>query len=115
MIPTDVLNRIEQMLDEDKVRIDVSGQLDIFKHGNPSEWTMSFIKNCLREGKKYEGKELYPDDPNRSSRYYCMHNPYILSRKVILIGFLLLQDILIIHICSQNPGSKEGKVYYSKS
>ena len=31
----------------------------------------------------------------------------------ILIGFIILEDILIIHISPLNKNSKEGKVYYN--
>jgi len=67
----------------------------------------------LEEGKIYSGPELYPTIPKRKERYYCMHKPHTFSSKLILIGFRILENLLIIHIAPCNKHSKEGKIYYN--
>ena len=59
-----------------------------------------------------QGNELYPNKKERHKRYYCIHKYSLLSSKLILIAFLILKNILIIHISPLNKGSKEGKIYY---
>lgn len=105
MIDKKILNKIHKLLDEDRFDLDIDAEMDILKHGY--NWSKDFIKKCLMEGKIYEGSYLYPNDKKRCIRYYCIHKPYILSSKLILIGFLVLENILIIHISPLNKGSRE--------
>lgn len=110
MIDEKTLRRIHTLLDQDKVDFQVSAEIDILKQGY--NWSKRFIKECLRKGKKYSGAELYPGDKEREKRYYCIHKYSPLSSKLIFIGFLILDNLLIIHISPLNKGSKEGKIYY---
>ena len=111
MIDKTTFNRIQKLLNEGKVIFDLDAQKDILKHGY--NWSKDFIIKCLEKGKTYKGNELYPDNKKRHKRYYCIHKPFLLSSKLILIGFLILNNILIIHISPLNEGSKEGQIYYN--
>ena len=110
MISQDALKRIVLLLDTGHFNITVDAQNDILKQGY--NWSKDFIIDCMRNGKMFYGYELYPYDEARHTRYYCIHRLGLLSRRLILIGFILLDDILIIHISPLNPGSKEGRAYY---
>jgi hypothetical protein len=111
MIDKEVLGRIYELLDENKFEFDLDAEKDILKHGY--NWSKKFIIECLKKGKMYKGSELYPDNKERYKRYYCIHKHSLFSSKLMLIGFLVLENILIIHICPINKGSKEGRVYYN--
>ena len=111
MIDNAALDRIYELLKEGKFDFDRDAEIDILKQGY--NWSKDFIIECLKKGKKYKGSELYPDKKERHNRYYCMHKYSLLSSKLILITFLILKNILIIHISPLNKGSKEGKIYYN--
>lgn len=111
MIDEKTLSKIQGLLEDGKFEFERDAEIDIIKQGY--NWEKSFILDCLKQGKKYAGTELYPDDKKRHNRYYCIHKYSILSSKLILIGFLILEKILIIHIEPLNRGSKEGKIYYN--
>jgi hypothetical protein len=105
-----ILDKINLLIDENKVMLNNHAELDALKQGY--NWTKEFIKKCLKDGKKYEGSKLYPNKKDRHDRYYCIHKYSVLSSKLILIGFLVLENILIIHMQPCNKHSKEGKIYY---
>ena len=111
MIDEKTLSKIQGLLEEGKFEFDRDAEMDIFKQGY--NWKKSFILDCLRKGKHYKGDELYPDDKEKHNRYYCIHKYNLLFSKLILIGFIIQEGILIIHIAPSNKGSKEGKIYYS--
>lgn len=111
MINKDTLEKINRLLDEDKFELDVDAEMDILKQGY--NWSKDFIKKCLREGKKYDGIELYPNIEDRHDRYYCIHKYSLLFSKLILICFVIKYDLVVIHISPLNRGSKEGKIYYN--
>ncbi len=115
MIEEKTLNRIYELLNTDRFEFDLDAEIDILKQGY--NWSRDFIIDCLKKGKIYKGNELYPDKKERHERYYCIHEykSNILYSKLILIGFLIFKNILIIHISPLNKGSKEGKVYYNKN
>lgn len=106
-----IISRIHQLINDNKVILDFDAQKDILKQGY--NWSKEFIINCLNNGKIYTGIELYPVIPNRKKRYYCIHKPNAISSKLVLIGFFILKNLLIIHIAPCNPHSKEGKIYYN--
>jgi len=110
MIDKATLNRIYELLDTGRFEFDLAAEKDILKQGY--DWSKDFIIDCLKKGKLYTGRELYPDLKERHKRYYCIHKYQILSSKLIIIGFLVLENILIIHISPLNRGSKEGKIFY---
>ncbi len=110
MIDEKSLQQIHQMIDENKIYFDVEAEMDISKQGY--NWSKKFIKECLRKGKVYSGKEIYPEDDRRHERFYCIHKYSLISSKLIIIGFLIKDNLLIIHISPLNKGSKEGKTYY---
>jgi len=112
MIPEETLARVKDLVDEGKVLLDADARRDLLKHGY--RFSFEFLKTCLKEGNHYSGAELYPDEPRRRNRLYCLHKHVPLSSRVLLIGYVLTANIIIIHICEMNPSSKEGKVYYSK-
>jgi|SRR3989344_6613962 len=109
MIDKDTIDKINELLKDEKFYFDKDAEIDIIKQGY--NWSKDFIIECLKRGKKYKGSELYPDNKERHKRYYCIHKYSNLSSKLILIGFLILKNILIIHISPLNKGSKEGKMY----
>ncbi|MCX6706898.1 MAG: hypothetical protein NT001_02035 [Candidatus Woesearchaeota archaeon] len=111
MVDEETLKKINDLLDEGRFNFELDAEMDIIKQGY--NWSKEFIIDCLQKGKMYEGKELYPDKKERHKRYYCMHKYSILSSKLILICFIILEDILIIHISPLNKNSKEGKIYYN--
>ena len=111
MIDKKTFSRIQSLLEEGKFEFDRDAEIDIIKQGY--NWDKIFILDCLRKGKHYRGDELYPDMKNRHNRYYCIHKYSILIHKLIIIGFIIQEGILIIHISPLNKGSKEGKIYYS--
>lgn len=113
MIDDDTLNKIHEMLSNNRFDFDRDAEIDILKQGY--NWSKDFIIECLKKGKVYKGSELYPDLKKRHERCYCIHKPNLLSSKLILIGFLIFENILIIHISPLNRGSKEGKIYYNLS
>lgn len=111
MIDKETLNLIYQLLNEDRFEFAFDAEVDILKQGY--NWSKDFILNCLKNGKMYEGNELYPGKKERHNRYYCIHKYSILSSNLIIIGFLILDNILIIHISPLNKSTKEGKIYYN--
>lgn len=111
MIDEATLNKIYQLLNTGRFSFDLDAEKDILKQGY--NWSKDFILECMKKGKMYNGAELYPDDKNRHRRYYCIHKYSILSSKLMIIGFIILNDILIIHISPLNKGSKEGRIYYN--
>jgi len=111
MIDNNTLNKIHELLETGRFDFDLDAEKDILKQGY--NWSKDFIIGCLNKGKMYKGIELYPDKKGRHKRYYCIHKHSILSSKLILIGFLILKNILIIHISPLNKGSKEGRIYYN--
>ena len=111
MVDKEIIGRIHELIKENKVVFDFDAEKDILKQGY--NWTKEFIIKCLEEGKIYSGPELYPIIPERKERHYCIHKPHTFSSKLILIGFLILEDLLIIHIAPCNKHSKEGKIYYN--
>ena len=111
MIEKETLDKIHRLIKENKILFDMDAEIDILKHGY--NWSKEFIIECLKKGKKYKGSELYPDNKKRKDRYYCIHKYSALSSKLILIGFLILENLLIIHIQPLNKGSKEGRIFYS--
>lgn len=111
MIDEKTLTKIHSLINENKILFDIDAEKDILKQGY--NWSKEFIIECLKEGKKYKGSELYTSIKERWNRYYCIHKYSILSSKLILIGFLILKDLLIIHIQPCNKHSKEGKIYYN--
>ncbi len=111
MIDQKTLDKIHRLLEEGKFEFDLDAERDILKQGY--NWSKDFILMCLRKGKLYEGKKLYPEMRERHKRYYCIHKYSLISSQLILIGFIVLENILIIHISPLNRSSKEGKMYYS--
>ena len=111
MIDEKTLNKIQNLLEDGNFEFDVDAEIDIIKQGY--NWEKEFILDCLRKGKHYKGDELYPDDKKKHNRYYCMHKYSILSSKLIFIGFVMQEGILIIHVSPLNRGSKEGRIYYN--
>ena len=111
MIDEIKLNQIYELLETGRFNFDLDAERDILKQGY--NWSKEFIIECLKRGKMYNGAELYPDRKERHGRYYCIHKYSILSYKLIIIGFLILDNILIIHISPLNKGSNEGRIYYS--
>ena len=111
MIDKQTLDHIHRLLEENKFDFVLDAEMDLLKQNY--DWGKDFIIDCLKKGKKYTGSEIYPDIKERYDRYYCMHKYSILSSKIALIGFLVLKNILIIHICRLNKGSKEGRIYYN--
>lgn len=111
MIDQKILDQIHMLLNNGKFKFDFDAERDILKQGY--NWSTEFIIDCLRNGKIYAGTELYPDKKERHNRYYCIHKYSLFSSKLIIIGFLILNNILIIHISPLNKGSKEGRIYYN--
>ena len=111
MVEKETLNKIYRLLKENKILFDFDAEKDILKQGY--DWSKEFIIECLKKGKKYKGSDIYPNILKRKDRYYCIHKYSILSSKLILIGFLVLDNLLIIHIQPLNKGSKEGRRYYN--
>jgi len=111
MIDQSTLDKIYSLLNTDRFSFDLDAEKDILKQGY--NWSKDFIISCMKNGKTYGGRELYPDDEKRHKRYYCIHKYSRFSSKLIIIGFLILDDILIIHISPLNKGSKEGRIYYN--
>ena len=112
MIDENTLRTIHELLKEGKFEFDRDAEMDILKQGY--NWSKEFILSCLNKGKIYRGDELYPDLKERHNRYYCIHKYSIFSLKLIIIGFIILNNILIIHISPLNKGSKEGRIYYGE-
>jgi len=110
MIDKGTSDKIYNLLDQGKFEFDADAEMDIIKQGY--NWSKDFLLDCLKKGKLYKGNELYPDDKKRHKRYYCIHKHSVLSSNLIIIGFLILENILIIHISPLNKSSKEGKIYY---
>ena len=111
MLDEDTINKIYELLNQGRFEFVLDAEKDILKHGY--NWSKDFIIECLKKGKLYKGNELYPDIKGRHKRCYCIHKYSILPSKLILIAFLVLENILIIHLCPINKGSKEGKIYYN--
>ncbi len=113
MIDEKTFNTIQEMLEEGNFDFDRDAEIDILKQGY--NWSKDFILDCLKKGKMYAGTELYRDIKKRHKRYYCIHKytAFPLRTELIIIGFLILKNILIIHISPLNKGSKEGKIYYN--
>lgn len=110
MITKEALDKINALVKENKILFDFDAEKDILKQGY--NWSKGFIIECLKKGKKYGGSELYPGIEERKNRHYCIHKHSILSSGLILIGFLILDNLLIIHIQPLNRSSKEGRIYY---
>lgn len=110
MIDQETLNKINSLLDNNLVEITSHAEIDILKQGY--NWSKDFIIACLKGGKKYAGAELYPDIMERHGSYYCIHKPSIFYSKLILIKFVIRENVLVIHISPLNRGSKEGGIYY---
>jgi len=114
MIDKETAQRIYQLIKENKILFEFHAEVDILKQGY--NWSKEFIIECLKKGKKYKGAELYPNIKERHKRYYCIHKYSAFSSKLVLISFLVLENLVIIHIQPSNKGSKEGRIYYcSKS
>lgn len=111
MVDEKTVKRIKELLDKGQFEFDMDAEIDIIKQGY--NWSKDFIIECLQKGRMYEGKELYPGKKERHKRYYCIHKYSIFSAKLILVGFLVLENILIIHISPLNKNSKEGRIYYN--
>jgi len=111
MIDKEILSKIHRLIKENKILFDFDAEKDILKQGY--NWSKEFIVECLRKGKKYKGPELYPYNKKRKNRYYCIHKYSAVSSKLILISFLILENLLIIHIQPLNKHSKEGRIYYN--
>lgn len=111
MIDNKTLDLIYKLIDEGKFKFAFDAEVDIMKQGY--NWSKDFILKCMRNGKIYKGNELYPDQKQRHDRYYCIHKHSIISSNLIIIGFLILENLLIIHISPLNKSSREGKIYYS--
>ena len=90
MIKKETLDKINSLIKENKILFDFDAEVDILKQGY--NWSKDFIIECLKNGKKYEGSELYPDIKERKNRYYCIHKYSALSSNLILIGFLVLEN-----------------------
>lgn len=115
-IPNQLLQQIHEKIDNDEISIEGHAQKDIMKQGYRSIWNKEFIKECLKKGKIYNGKTLYPNKSKRHDRYYCIHkylSTFFISYKLVLISFIIRENILIIHISPLNKHSKEGKIYYN--
>lgn len=110
MIDKKILDKIHNLIDKNRIVFDYDAEIDILKHGY--NWTKDFIIECLKKGEIYTGTELYPNIKKRKNRYYCIHKHFLLNSKLILIGFLILEDLLIIHIQPLNKNSREGRIYY---
>src|SRR3989344_7798426 len=100
MIDKETLDKIYELLNTNKFEFDGDAVIDIYKHGH--NCSKEFILDCLKKGKIYKGSEIYPDIKSRHNRYYCIHKYSTLSFRLMLIGFLVLKNILIIHICTIN-------------
>ncbi len=111
MIEKETLQKILKLIKENKILFDLHAEMDILKQGY--NWSKEFIIGCLKNGRKYKGAELYPDDKKREDNYYCIHKYSPASSNLILIRFLVLENLVIIHIQPLNKGSKEGKIYYN--
>jgi hypothetical protein len=110
MIDEKTLSLIYEKLDRNEFDIQLHAEMDIIKQGY--NWSKEFIIQCLKKGKIYAGNEIYPNIPERHKKYYCIHRYSVFpATKLILIAFLILENILIIHIQPLNKGSKEGKIY----
>lgn len=110
MVDKKIIKKIQELLNEGRFEFELHAEMDIIKQGY--DWSKDFIAECLKKGNIYEGKEIYPAKKERHKRYYCMHKYSVLSSNLILISFLILENILIIHISPVNRGSKEGNIYY---
>jgi len=95
-IPEELLRQIHEKLDKNEFSIAFHAEQDILKQGY--NWSKEFILNCLKKGKIYDGLALYPGIKERHGRYYCIHKQSLLSSNLILISFLIKDDILVIHI-----------------
>ncbi len=111
MVEKETLEKIYRLIKENKIIFDLDAEKDILKQGY--NWTKEFIIECLQKGKIFSGSGLYPCMKERRDRYYCIHKYSVFSSNLILIGFIILDDLLIIHIQPLNKNSKEGKEYYS--
>jgi len=112
MIDQQTIDKIHELLDANKVEFALHAEMDIMKQGY--NWSKDFIKGCLRNGKMYSGKQLYPEDSKKQERYYCMHKQSIFSN-LVLIAFLIKNNILIIHMQPLNKGSYEGRVFFGST
>lgn len=120
VISENELSQVLKLIEENKVMFDPDCEVDLIKQGYG--WDKSFVLKCMKKRKHYTGKELYVNhphlDPNelkkRLKRIYCIHKPNKLFFKLVLIGYYIRDDLLIIHISPSNRNSWEGKVYYNK-
>jgi hypothetical protein len=110
MVEQQKIQEIHKLIDEGKFSIETHAQEDIIKQNY--NWSIDFIKKCLKEGKLYTGKELYPEDARRHKRYYCIHKQSFISINLVLICFLIKEGIVIIHMQPLNRSSREGKTYF---
>ncbi len=110
MIEKETLEKIYRLIKENKILFEFHAEVDILKQGY--NWSREFIIDCLKKGKKYKGAELYPDIKERKNSYCCIHKYSTFSFRLILIGFLVLENLVIIHIQPLSKGSKEGRIYY---
>ena len=95
MIEKEMIDKINKLIKENKILFDFDAEKDILKQGY--NWSKEFIIECLKNGKRYKGSELYPGIKDRKGRYYCIHKYSVLSSKLILIGFLVLEMSEIFH------------------
>ena len=77
MIPEETLARVKDLVDEGKVLLDADARRDLLQNGY--RFSFEFLKTCLKEGNHYSGAELYPDEPRRRNRLYCLHKHVPLS------------------------------------
>jgi hypothetical protein len=112
MLYEEKIKQIHQLIDEGKFSIETHAQEDIIKQNY--NWSIDFIKKCLKEGKLYTGKELYPGDSKRKERYYCIHKQSFISINLVLICFLIKDGIVIIHMQPLNRSSREGRIYFKQ-
>jgi len=113
-ISEELLTQIHTKLNKNQFDIAGHAQQDILKQGY--NWSKRFIITRLKNGKIYAGKTLYPDKKDRHYGYYCIDKYWsikLLSHKLILIRFIIKNNILIIHLSHVNKSSKEGKIYYN--
>ena len=104
MIDSQTIQRIHNLIDQGKFSITVHAQEDILKQNH--NWSVDFIKECLKKGKLYSGRELYADDVRRHERYYCVHKHSIISINLVLICFIIEGGVVIIHMQPLNRNSK---------
>lgn len=111
-ITKNFVNKIRNLVKDGKIILENDADFDLIKHN----FTKSLVLEAFVKGLIVEDRDLYhnnPDFKHKGKNYYCLYKYRSGSffLRIILISFVVKNNVIIFHVSSINYGSKEERYY----